>query len=345
MGAALAGACDVGAPPHVTVGPAPHLVYVRVSIVAADGTTSPGIIQDGATAVATTTRIDLKFDRYMLPTDVIRQAVCLRSAPGTVKTANDCTAGVFLQPTYDPVSRVATFYQDATQGALAAGQLYTLTVLPGSGPTGFQAFDGIALDQRYEFSFTTAAPAAGTPVESASTANGYCLGTDCGDACAGGAAAVFQGVCATCHAQNLQTVPTPPTPPQMISAPEGLYLDSQGGLLQTAIGKVAHTSQEGGAAQNPANHAARFGVGMPIVNPNDPGESYMLYKILASSSFPLDPADPSDAIAPGEAERLRLTVVTGVPMPAKSTSAIDYASTEKISAWIAAGAQFPSCTP
>jgi len=270
--------------------------------------------------------------------------VCLRSMPGTVKTTNDCMNGVFLNPTYDPVSRIATYYQDPTQGTLTAGQLYTLTVLPGSGPTGFQAFDGVALDQRYEFSFTAATPAAGTPIESVPTADDYCSGP------LGGATLVLQQSCTTCHADlNPPSLifPVPlqkqaPGPPSVISAPMGLYLDSTSGIKQTAVGKIAHGSQEGGAAERPTGHAARFGAGMPIISPRDAGQSYLLYKILANSSFPLDPSDPLDAIAAGEAERLRLSVVTGVPMPATSGSHIDYASTEVISAWIAAGAQSPS---
>ena len=126
------------------------------------------------------------------------------------------------------------------------------------------------------------------------------------------------------------------------------------GLQLTAIGKVAHETQEGGAAQHPSDHPRRFGVSMQIVAPNDPGESYLLYKILASSRFPLDPNDPADTLAAGEADRLRLSVVTGVPMPAESSyseshyadasaEAIWFADVEHLSQWIAAGAQLQVC--
>jgi len=124
------------------------------------------------------------------------------------------------------------------------------------------------------------------------------------------------------------------------------------GLALTAVGRVAHETEQGGAAQHVSDHPRRFGVSMAVVAPGDPGQSYLLYKLLSSSRFPLDPSDPSDAIASGEADRLRLSVVTGLSMPAKSVASESLAAnpanwfveTERISQWIAAGAQLPRCS-
>src|SRR5258708_4539785 len=98
-----------------------------------------------------------------------------------------------------------------------------------------------------------------------------------------------------------------------------LYLSSQTELTQTAINKTAHQTEEGGAAQHPSEHPRRFGVSMAIVAPTDPGQSYLLYKLLAASRFPLDPSDPNDAIQAGEADRLPLSLVPGGPMPPEAT--------------------------
>jgi len=322
---------------------------INGSLVDADA--APALDTSGDGDVAATTRIELKFDRYMLPTDAIRQAICVRSVPGTVTNINDCTSSVFLHPAYDPVRRVVTYYQDASQGSvLVPGQTYFLTVLPGSGPSGFQAFDGVALDKRYDFSFTPTAAPANTGTEAPSTDAGYCDGDNClaGDRTVCRAEAALSR-CSACHAQPEPMSPLSPAMGLMLTEtdPKAAIAD----LALTAVGKVAHETEQGGAAQHASDHPRRFGVSMAIVAPGDPGQSYLLYKILSSSRFPLDPNDPNDAIASGESDRLRLSVVTGVSMPAKGGASEDlamdpsgwFAETEYISAWIAAGAQLPVC--
>ena len=306
-----------------------------------------------------TTRIELKFDRYMLPPTATRQALCLRSLSGTVTNINDCTGNVLLHPAYDPVRRVVTYYQDASQGAvLVQDQTYFLTVLPGSGASGFQAFDGVALDKSYSFSFTPTPAPANTAMEAPSTDPGYCDASPClttmGD-CRRAASALQN--CDRCHTQNATAdadgkTPLPPAMNLLLTDADSRA--AVAGLAATAIGKVAQETQEGGAAQHPSDHPRRFGVSMQIIAPNDPGESYLLYKILSASRFPLDPSDPADSLAAGESDRLRLSVVTGVPMPATSvfsegvymdaTSAAGwFADVEHLSLWIAAGAQLQTC--
>jgi hypothetical protein len=315
-------------------------------------TVASDLASDGSTPVLTTTSIQLKFDRFMLPTDVIRQAVCLQSSTMAVRSPTDCKTGVLLNATYDPVTRIAKYYQ--ASGRLAAGELYKVTVLTGTGGFGFRAFDGVPLDQNYEFSFTPidpvpADPMKPTPTEAPESGTGYCGATTCGNGCFGGAGAVLASSCDTCHGN----------PSQDGVLAMGLSVTTIDGLTQTAIGKVAHETEDGGAARIPTEHPLRFGVSMPIIMPSDPGQSYLLYKILANDLAPLavDPTDPEDVLQPGELERLRQTVVTGLPMPARSiyspdpsvdphdpnAPTLNRAGLLKISDWIAAGAVMPLC--
>lgn len=325
------GGCDVGGPDPEPAGPAPHVVGVFVT--ATDGSFA-SVAADGSTNAKSTTRIAVKFDRYMEPPTVSRQGVCLQAEVKEVRTLADCTSPIGLSATYDPVSRTATYY--LKDGPLPNG-VVQLTVLNRGDVFGFAAFDGVSLDKNYTFTFVSNQVAGA--LEAPPTAALYC---ECpvGSTCQPGFENVLRN-CASCHQETTVDGGSP------LAASMGMYLTFEGsaatpfaaGIRETVVGVTAHQTEQGGRAQVTAENPDRFGVSMARVKPGEPGNSYLLYKILAKDGLITDPT-----LAPGEADRLRLGVVSGQPMPPLPYS-VDMTEEDAgiVSAWIAAGAQVPDC--
>lgn len=143
-----------------------------------------------------------------------------------------------------------------------------------------------------------------------------------------------------CHATS-----TNPDPAFAAPAPLGLDLGSPGAIAATAIGVTAKLSQHGEAASIPDLSGARFGRAMPLIDPFNPGNSYLLYKLLINGRN-FESAAPG-SLLDEELQRLRAGAVAGVPMPAAvgpdtNQLAENGEASERelrlISAWIAAGA-------
>jgi hypothetical protein len=81
---------------------------------------------------------------------------------------------------------------------------------------------------------------------------------------------------------------------------------------------------------------------MPIIDPGDAGNSYILYKLLAGPAYAQSLAAPPD---PKEIERIRTAVVVGMPMPPTNGLAIPLRGLEDLSAWISQDAPMPACAP
>jgi hypothetical protein len=342
------------------LGPPPQLVYLRVTQ-SYSGTTpvSVDLTTDGPSgSVMATTKFELKFDRFMLPSSASRQAVCLHSGEA-VKRDLDCTDKIGLSVRYDPVSRIATYFLGE---ALVDGTTYSLSIFPNTGATGFASFDGVPLNAIRSFTFTAAAPPAGQTLEAPPpVGEGYCEATK-----------FLFGTCDSCHAINRNGMTGEITREPVM----GLNLTTPEGLAQTAIGKVAHGAQKGGHASEVLANSTHFGRGLAIIDPTSAGSSYLLYKVLANPRpikiygdaasmeptgelvIALDPNDPNDRIAEGEVDRLRRSVITGLPMPPTSTYTFEpepgtkpsdsgHARLEAISNWIANGAQIDTapCPP
>ncbi|MFO0762448.1 MAG: Ig-like domain-containing protein [Byssovorax sp.] len=330
--------CDTGtteAPP----GPSVHLLEAELSTsLDAQGypvtttTLKPG---DKAKDIVSTTSIRLRFDRFLLPTQTFRQSVCVQSDARDVKSLDDCVAGVFVEPSYDPIRRQITLRQspDATKTHLAPATTYWVTVYPPPDDTssGIQAFDGALLEAPQSFRFTTLdVDPAGSLVEPLPAEN-FCS-PDKGKT--PGASDHLKN-CATagCHINGAGDAANPN------DAPEGLDLSDIGPLHDTAIGHVAHETQVGEHASKPENASLRFGRSMPIIAPGDPGNSYLLYKLAASP-------DNTTTVEESEIARLRATVVVGMPMPPSNASKaafLDEKGLARLSDWIAAGAPTPVC--
>lgn len=252
---------------------------------------------------------------------------------GAITAASDCARGVTLEPAYDPVLRRITYRQPATSAGLAPATRYTISVFPppNDGTTnGILAFDGAPLDRPVSLEFTTRdSEPAGTTVEPPPSVD-FCAALD---------HEVFQ---ASCAAGGCHTGSGPLDHGVALGPAEGLDLSSSAALRATAVGRVAHETQTGEHAAQGEVSPSRFGRAMPIIDPTRPGNSYLLYKLLASEE---NGAPGSDAAAEearvSEIARLRAAVVVGMPMPPTSGASkpIDQRQLEQISDWILAGAK------
>jgi len=254
------------------------------------------------------TSLELRFDRYLLPSTAIRQSVA-------IYTGNE-DLGVFAQPEYDLVERVLVYKLPAGT-KLEPGVRYTVEVLTPKeeDADGFRAFDGAALEEGevpLTFDFRTRK----IPSEfSAKAPNPY---SDCDTMLE----ALARAGCSSnsCHGGD--------------AARMGLRLDNWQGVDQTAIGAVAHQTDTG--TGNVLENPPRMGVNMPIVDPGRPENSYLMYKLLRNPSnfsgnpevdctksvhnVPL-PSGTCPEPSAAESQRLASYFVRGLPMPYNDRSA------------------------
>ncbi|MFO0677327.1 MAG: hypothetical protein U0169_12400 [Polyangiaceae bacterium] len=303
--------------------------------------------------------IELAFDRLLLPSSVTRQSVQLRDSSG-----NPFNPVV----SYDPVARIVALSNPNPAGGawLNVGQSYSLT-LPAPRDTedsdagtgdGVRAIDRAPLDAVYKIGFSVVAGTGTTRPESK-----FCRDV----------LPVFQERCASssCHAAP-KTVTVSPRFPDGLSKPAaGLLLETSVGVVATAVGRTAQGANTGPSASTPRESGRVFGIDMPLVDPGNPGNSWLLYKLLLTPrpATPLPESvrpkcngdtgtKPVSAAAPdtgdmGADERKRLgDVVSGQPMPYPSyassgalvyDSALSNEELQRIRLWIAQGARVEEC--
>lgn len=304
----------------------------------ADGTPAAPTELDATkgSTVLPSSAIYLRFDRFLLPSSISRQSVCLRPAVGAVKSYTDCTGGLTILPSYDPVKREVVLRQQP--GArLSLGTTYTVTLFVPTvegtcdsdiaGSCGIRAFDRATLAEPYTFTFTTTDVDPGTLPDDAAPAPDFC-----GDK--GAATAFLACSYSPCHAESQDG---------KLGPAEGLDLLDVEGIRGTAINHVAHQTEMGEHADDPEETPARFGRAMPIIQPKSPGDSYLMYKLLVGENL----ASAKSAFTPSadEIARLRASLVVGMPMPPSegSSSELDEEFVLNLSAWIAGGAPTPTC--
>jgi hypothetical protein len=269
--------------------------------------------------------VRLEVDRPLLPSTVIRQNI--RVYTGTAENP-----APFVTPRYDLLTRAVTF--DFAR-ALEPKTLYEVEL------GALRAFDGASLadeDATARWSFMTsgrADPALEPAVPSAEPSCGQIVERLSGSC--GGAA---------CHGGD---------EPAM-----GLRLETTDDLVRTAIDHVAHQTETGDRVGAPFDAPRRFGVAMPRIEPANPHNSYLLYKLLllpenaapcasaACAPFAgLPGADDCDVLPELERRRVAEWFVLGDPMPlprdpsgARHPEAtLDCATLRALTRWIATGAR------
>ncbi|AUX22110.1 hypothetical protein SOCEGT47_026110 [Sorangium cellulosum] len=324
----------------------------------------------GSTQVLSTASFVLKFDRFLLPGAVGPklgpESLCVSGDLATpVRKYADCVNPVPLAPTYNPVRREVTFRQTDGAPRLAPGTRYALTVLgpaDESAPSGIRAFDGAPLRENVRIEFTVAAAPPQAMPERQPTGDFYCyrdpecVATMCATdpvcaQCSIGGVAIFLTACSGCHngtnaAAGLDL---------NLGAPQFNEVEN---LLATAIGHAAHQTQTGERAHVGEESPDRFGTAMPLIDPGNPGNSYLLYKILIGQNA-VDPTlspDQAEQLR-DEVDRLRAGFVMGMPMPPTGASFKLFASDpadpslvphvdgmDILTAWILNGAEPRDCS-
>lgn len=221
---------------------------------------------DGSHKATTNGVIQIAFDRALLPVTVNRQ-----SFPMFDYTKTQLAPIV----TYDPVALVVTLSNPdpSNPNWLRADQPYkvVLGIPDGNADVGgVRAIDRAPLDpaQTRQFEFLVA----GLTTDPTSLINGAPINF-CNDVLPIFSASCSQG---TCHgAVEGKARPA-----------AGLVLATSTGVANTAISRVANGSNTGpfaGAGHSPSH---LFGIDMPIIDPHDPGNSWLLYKVLLGSPAP-----------------------------------------------------------
>lgn len=310
--------------PEQARGPAVHVVAAYP----ADG---EGAACDDAAdcGVPTNATLSLRFDRFLNPATANRQAIRVYSGDPEASSA------IPFHVSYDPVERVVQYRMPAGY-SFEPNALYQfeLVVPQGSDDFGFRAFDGAPLEERdvpLRSSFFTGEGPVEYPQLVAPT-------------CADIVEQVFEARPANCAASSCHSGVR-----SQNGTPHGLWLDGRSNVRVTAINRVARQTELGDRSGGvPLEQAARFGVRMPLIQPGNPGNSYLLYKLLRgqgsyepcaeeadpdplrpSSTFCSQPADacvsaypelpfePGSCVAPSDAERERLRewFVRGEEMP------------------------------
>ncbi len=315
----LLGGCDVATPdPPRATGPAVNLVGAFPS----DGC---GVGPDPDCTMPTNGTLTFRFDRFLNPTTASRQAI--RVYTGDPETA---LAPPPFEVAYDPVERVVEYRMPSGYG-FAPHTLYTLelAVAEGADDFGIRAFDGAPLAETrlpLRTSFFTADAPIDLPVLVVPT-------------CAEIVTNVLRDGCggSQCHQRVGHSFKDDGRNIDLGAAPHGLWLDTPASILETAVGKVARQTEVGDRSGGPPQvNGARFGMRMALLEPRNPGGSYLMFKLLlgrdnycpewsasdecvgqATSAHSFLPLAEGDSVTPPQEEldRLREWFVRGESMP------------------------------
>lgn len=312
--------CDVGGPrPLAGAGPALHIISITPE--PEQGfECEPGERDSCGVPINATLRV--RFDRYLDPSTANRQGIRVYTGDPEVSPV------IPFLVRYDPLERVVT-YAMPEGFSFAESTLYRVEFPVPEEPDdfGFRAYDGAALEEGsvpLEFGFFTGNFRVSEPPLRAPS-------------CEQIVREVFArplGNCqsAQCHASEEN---------EFGAAPHGLWLDRRVHVRATAIGRVARQTEIAPQSGVPLEDSPRFGAAMPIIDAGNPGNSYVVYKLLlgqqnflpcSTSGAPLtcsEADDPcrsiypalalpeDDCLAPSPQERARLRewFVRGEPMP------------------------------
>lgn len=319
------------------MGPPIHLVATNV-----DATHTLPV--DGA--------VVFSFDRLLSPYTVTRQSLALRDA------FNQAPISPIV--VYDPIARTVTVSSPSPgRPWLLENQPYKI-ILPipkdANDVGGLRAIDGATLDRVYVVELITTR-AQQRPLDDAlraDPADRSLLAKSSADAGISAPRAldycddvmpIMRTSCSalgTCHSAPDQSVDGG-------APPMGLVLTTPAGIRNTAIGRASEQLDRGASSRS-APPGKTFGANMAIIEPGDPGSSYLIYKLLSWGEPPNASADPLHVpLASDDVSRLR-NRIEGQPMPppavldkSSKVQPLSYDQAEVISAWIAQGAKTDEC--
>ena len=262
-----------------------------------------------ATDVPRTFAISVQFDRFLMPSTPVRSALCLQAATvGGEATGTEHCVPAGIAPEYDPVDRVATWI---IRGEILERTRYNVRLFAprdALDPNGVRAFDGAPLEKEFTFAFTTGTSRPG--LEPPRTL-GFC---DVRRLCPlpGGACDEPVHVAVTKSpreflASNCTSGGTCHGAGTGGSGPTGSVLrfddDGAGGGIEAAVRhlvKHAVVARQTATGVNPTvpnrNVLAPFGQNMPYIDATNPGNSFLLYKMILAMA-PRCPFDPSEESA------------------------------------------------
>ena len=294
--------------------------------------------------------IQISFDRYLLPSTITRQSYVV------VDNMNQPLGSLDLKTVYDPVARTVTIAGPQGPGVawLTPGLEYKVVLLvprdEASDLGGFRAIDRSPLENVVQVVFRAGAVSGVTTLDPAV------------DFCAD-VLPIFQAKCAGggCHG--------PPASGSATRSAASLILTSTDGLRITAKGRVAQGSNTGGKSFTPAPEGPIFGIDMALIQPGNPGSSWLMYKVEMAPHPVIDAGqEPSYACTPpegsppvparaapyrplapvssratdGERERLG-NFILGREMPYPNGQPLTFEQRELIRIWIANGAETREC--
>lgn len=304
--------------------------------------------------VPTNATIAIRFDRFLDPATVNRQAISVATGGLGPPFTFDVD--------YDPVERVVEF-RPSGGGTYEPNKLYQfeLAVAQAEGSFGIRAFDGAPLaegptpirgsfvvgDEPEARPPPTPAPSCELIVSDVFRKLGRCAGSEC-------------------HRRGDNV--TLDTMEDLGDAPHQLYLDSAENFALSATRRIARQTELGDYSGGfPQERSPRFGVRMALIAPRSPGGSYLLYKVLlgrqnyegcsesdaselcalpgpCETAHPALPLPRGQCLTPPEDEltRLREWFVKGAPMPRPNSlgevGSVHVQGLRALSHFIAAGA-------
>lgn len=341
-------ACDINGTQHVqsTVGPLVRILGTSIDPITAE------VPADDA--------IQISFDRYLLPSTVLRQGYAIAD------NTNQVLPPEGFQTIYDPVARTVTITGPGGPGTawLKEGLEYKLVLFvppnEGSDIGGFRAIDRAPLDKNQNLTFVfKASKALGGGPRLVDPPVSFCADV----------LPIFAKKCSdsTCHGTPLTATGA--------QAAASLVLSTSSGVRVTAIGRVAQGANTGARSFDPEPPGAIFGIDMALIEKGNPGASWLMYKIEMAPHPVVDagptlntvctppagsdavttrgeayvPRAPIVSVAP-DAERERLAdYVLGryMPYPTGNTSyetqPLTFEERERVRRWIAQGAPTPEC--
>lgn len=254
----------------------------------------------------------LRFDRYLLPSSVVRQSFVVLD--GSRQPLPAALVG------YDPVTATVTLSNPnlpADAGTirwLEIGQPYTILLgIPGDDDVGgVRALDRATLESALTIGFTVSNEV--LPADQVSEPQV----TFCGDVLP-----VLSAKCGSgspCHTPFVEGAPPA----------SGLTLTTPDGVQKTAIGRPAQGASTGPRPGIARSQGKIFGIDMPIVDPGNAPNSWLLYKVMMAPYPPASPSPaggPDSCPAPGAARSTPVTALNvppGVPSDAERETLYDH---------------------